>query len=136
MSLEAVYQYFESYRKPESELFAVSCKGNEPSRDDVIEFERVVGFSLPEEFNQFTMSYLGGLYIEVKEELWPRPKLYDVGPFWSFMYAIKPGYFIRGFRVVLESPGRAAARIFGRSGRVFVGAGAIQTDSPQPPLAV
>jgi hypothetical protein len=29
-----------------------------------------------------------GLYIEVKEEIWPRAKPYDVGPFWSFLYGI------------------------------------------------
>lgn len=29
-----------------------------------------------------------GIYVEVKEELWPRPKLGDVGEFWSFLYAI------------------------------------------------
>jgi hypothetical protein len=30
-----------------------------------------------------------GLYMEVREELWPRPQAYQVGPFWSFLYAIK-----------------------------------------------
>jgi hypothetical protein len=29
-----------------------------------------------------------GIYIEVKEDIWPRPKAFDVGPFWSFLYAI------------------------------------------------
>ena len=35
------------------------------------------------------MSSLGGLYMEVREELWPRPKEYDVGPFWSFLYGLQ-----------------------------------------------
>ena len=35
------------------------------------------------------MSPLGGLYMDVREELWPRAKEYDVGPFWSFLYGLK-----------------------------------------------
>ncbi|MBP9596106.1 MAG: hypothetical protein KBE24_04935 [Fusobacteriaceae bacterium] len=27
-----------------------------------------------------------GIYIEVKEEFWERPKAYDAAPFWSFLY--------------------------------------------------
>lgn len=30
-----------------------------------------------------------GLYIEATEEIWPRPKQYDAGPFWSFLYGIR-----------------------------------------------
>jgi hypothetical protein len=29
-----------------------------------------------------------GLYIEVKEEVWPRPQMYDVGAFWTFLYGL------------------------------------------------
>jgi hypothetical protein len=32
---------------------------------------------------------LGGLYMAVREEVWPRPKPLDVGPFWSFLYGLK-----------------------------------------------
>ena len=32
------------------------------------------------------MSELGGLYIVAREALWPRPKLFDVGPAWTFDY--------------------------------------------------
>ena len=31
---------------------------------------------------------MGGVYVEVKEDLWPRPQVYQVGPFWSFLYAV------------------------------------------------
>lgn len=34
------------------------------------------------------MSPLGGLYMEVREEIWPRAKQYDIGPFWSFCRGI------------------------------------------------
>jgi hypothetical protein len=42
----------------------------------------------PNEFIAHVCGKFPGIYIEVKEEFWPRPKLYDVGPFWSFLYAI------------------------------------------------
>ncbi|MFZ5986883.1 MAG: SMI1/KNR4 family protein [Bacillota bacterium] len=65
-----------------------ACGENAPSEKDIKEFEKIIGYRLPEEFRQFTMSSLGGLYVEVKEEIWPRAKQYDVGPFWSFLYGL------------------------------------------------
>jgi hypothetical protein len=29
-----------------------------------------------------------GMYVEVKENVWTRPKEFDVGPFWGFLYAV------------------------------------------------
>src|SRR6516162_4164047 len=87
MTLEDVYRYFGSWDKESFEVFA--CQGNEPTEDDVAAFEEVVGFRLPDEFREFTTSPLGGLYVAVREELWPRPKEFDIGPAWSFAYGIK-----------------------------------------------
>ena len=87
MALDEVFNYFRRYDK--RTLQVVACKGNEPSEADVAAFEADVGFRLPEEFREFTMSGLGGLYMEVREEFWPRPKLLEVGPFWSFLYGLK-----------------------------------------------
>ncbi len=87
MSLEQIYAYFRSYDRLSYSVAA--CCGQEPSEDDVATFESVVGFRLPDDFRKFTMSSLGGLYIEVREDLWPRAKAGDVGPFWSFLYGIK-----------------------------------------------
>jgi hypothetical protein len=87
MALEDVFNYFTRYDKRTFQV--VACQGNEPSEADVAAFEADVGFRLPEEFREFTMSGLGGLYMEVREEFWPRAKAYDVGPFWSFLYGIQ-----------------------------------------------
>ena len=87
MALDDIYSYFRGYDRASFAIFA--CQGSEPSEQDIAAFEATIGFRLPEEFRQFTMSALGGLYMEVKEELWPRPQLYEVGPFWSFLYGIK-----------------------------------------------
>jgi hypothetical protein len=87
MPLEEIHAYFTSYDK--SSYYAVACQGHEPGEDDVAAFETVAGFRMPDEFREFTMSSLGGLYLEVREELWRRAKEFDVGPFWSFLYGIK-----------------------------------------------
>lgn len=67
MSLEDIRAYFTSYDK--SSYYAVACRGHEPSENDIAAFEASVGFRLPEEYREFTMSSLGGLYLEVREEL-------------------------------------------------------------------
>jgi hypothetical protein len=46
------------------------------------------GVAYPEEFVAQLSGRFPGIYVEVKEDVWPRPKLYDVGPFWSFLYAL------------------------------------------------
>jgi hypothetical protein len=56
-------------------------------------FERRVGFSLPSDFREYSTSKLGGIYLVVKEELWPRPKENQIGPFWTFLY----GLMVYGF---------------------------------------
>src|SRR5690349_618324 len=69
--------------------FAVfACGQDAPAADEVRAFEDIAGFSLPQDFVDFSMSPLGGVYIEVKEEIWPRGTVYDVGPFWSFLYGM------------------------------------------------
>ena len=87
MALEDVYSYFENYDK--STYLAVSCKGKEPSEEDLASFETLVGFRMPNEFREFTLSSLGGLCFEVREELWRRSRSCDFGPFWTVLYGIK-----------------------------------------------
>ena len=86
MALEKVYDYFHNYDKQTYQ--GVACMGNEPSEHDIKKFEHQYGINLPADFREFTMSPLGGLYMEVREEIWPRAKQYDIGPFWSFCRGI------------------------------------------------
>jgi hypothetical protein len=79
-----VYAYFRRVDRSSFNVFAAGASA--PSEAVVEAFEQRIGFRLPAEFRDFTMSELGGLYIEVREELWPRPKALDVGPAWTFMY--------------------------------------------------
>jgi hypothetical protein len=72
-------------------LFA--CGKDAPSESALQEFEQEIGFRLPEDFRAFSMSPLGGIYIDVKEQVWPRAQAGAIGPFWSFLY----GMFVFGF---------------------------------------
>ena len=86
MALEKVYDYFHNYDKQTYQV--VACMRNEPSEHDIKKFEHQYGINLPADFREFTMSPLGGLYMEVREEIWPRAKQYDIVPFWSFCRGI------------------------------------------------
>jgi hypothetical protein len=71
----------------------IACGANAPTVEEIDSFALQVGARLPFEFVDFSVSRIGGLYVAVKEELWPRPKPYDVGPFWSMLY----GMYVYGF---------------------------------------
>lgn len=86
MALQKIYDYFRNYDKNTYQV--VACMGNEPSESDISEFEKSIGSMLPQEFREFTMSPLGGLYMNVREEVWPQAKQFDIGPFWSFCRGI------------------------------------------------
>jgi hypothetical protein len=47
-----------------------------------------LGVTFPPEFIAHICGRFPGVYVEVLEEVWPRPKLHEVGPFWSFLYAL------------------------------------------------
>lgn len=65
-----------------------ACGDDAPSKQEMTQLATRLGIQFPEEFLLHATSKWGGVYIEVKEEIWPRPKPYAVGPFWSFLYAI------------------------------------------------
>lgn len=88
MPIANLENYFRAYDKNTYSVFAQ--QGNEPSAVQLETFEAEIGFRLPDDFRAFALHPLGGLYIEVKESLWPRAERYAVGPFWSFLR----GFFI------------------------------------------
>jgi hypothetical protein len=86
MPLGNIYNYFRSYDKTSYAVFAQ--QGAEPNETDIAGFESRIGFRLPDEFREFAVHPLGGLYMEVKAELWPRLQPGQVGPFWTFLYGM------------------------------------------------
>ena len=71
----------------------IACGKHAPGKRVLKAFEKRFGVRFPEAFKVFSTSANGGMYIEVKEAIWPRPKAWDVGPFWWFLY----GMFVYGF---------------------------------------
>ena len=86
MSIEKIYDYFRSYDKETYQVFA--CGDDTPSEQDIEAFECEFNVELPKDFKEFTMSPLGGLYMEVREEIWPTAREYEVAPFWEFCRGI------------------------------------------------
>jgi len=64
------------------------------TKTDIIKIEKIFGIKFPDEYVAHLVAegseVLGerGICIEVKEEIWPRAKPYDIGPFWSFLYGM------------------------------------------------
>jgi hypothetical protein len=42
----------------------------------------------PAEFVSHVCGQFPGAYVAAKEDVWPRPRAYQVGPFWTFLYAV------------------------------------------------
>jgi hypothetical protein len=57
-----------------------------PTPGEVQAIVAAVDMPLPEEYLAF-QRHFGAAYVEVKEDIWPRPRPYAVGPYWSFLYA-------------------------------------------------
>lgn len=66
----------------------VAAGDSAPSKKELKEFSLRYGVTLPPEFLAHASGYWGGLYLEVREEFWPRHKAGDVGPYWSFLYGL------------------------------------------------
>jgi hypothetical protein len=61
---------------------------NKTSKKEIEKFEEEIGILLTKEFKAHLLGRFPGIYVEVLEEKWPRPKEYDVGPFWTFLYGL------------------------------------------------
>jgi hypothetical protein len=57
------------------------------SAEQVTKIGQKYGVSYPDEFVAHICGRFPGLYVEAKEAVWPRPKVYGVGAFWTFLYA-------------------------------------------------
>jgi hypothetical protein len=67
---------------------------NKSTITDIKKIEKELEIKFPGEYVAHLLAkgaeVLGerGIYIEVKETVWPKPQLYDVGQFWKFLYGI------------------------------------------------
>jgi hypothetical protein len=58
------------------------------SISNIRDIERGLGIRYPDEFVAHVCGRFPGVYVEVKEHVWPRAMPMDVGPFWSFLYGV------------------------------------------------
>lgn len=59
-----------------------------PQKKELCSFASEYGVVFPDDYLAHASNSWGGLYLEVREEFWPRHKAGDVGPFWSFLYGM------------------------------------------------
>lgn len=71
MSFQELEKFVKSYDKAVYRLMA--CGRDAPSESRWAAFEKSIDFEFPAEFREFMLSPLGGLCLEVDEDLWPRP---------------------------------------------------------------
>lgn len=72
----------------DQDFYCAAAGEQAPSKARLREVARRYGCRLPNDFLKHSTGKLGGIYVEVKEAKWPRPKPFEVGPFWSFLYAV------------------------------------------------
>lgn len=83
MTLLDVNEYIDNI---DPRTFQYWCSQDEaPSLSDMQGFFNEIDFTLPDDFRDFSTSRLGGLHIEVPEEVWPRRR---GGAFWWFLYGL------------------------------------------------
>ena len=69
--------------------FRVSPLANTPvSAQQVADIGARLGIRYPPEIAEHVCGRFPGMYVEVKESVWPLTKPYDVGPFWTFLRAV------------------------------------------------
>jgi hypothetical protein len=63
--------------------------GGRVEESALMAYEDSIGFKLPDDFKDFLMSPIGGIVVEVKEDIWPAPVEGSVGEFWTFIRGLK-----------------------------------------------
>ena len=66
----------------------VAAGDSAPTKKELKAFASAYGVTFPSEYLAHASNPWGGLYLEIREEFWPRHKAGDVGPFWSFLYGV------------------------------------------------
>lgn len=86
MGLNQLQRFFETF---DQDVYRVMAGGRCAPTETLVEsLEKSLDWSLPSPFREFIMSPLGGLYIEVREDVWPRPKP-SAKPTWRHQFGLK-----------------------------------------------
>ncbi|MDB6123908.1 MAG: hypothetical protein JWQ71_2901 [Pedosphaera sp.] len=75
----------------EHDLEAFGAGNDAPDDKKLDDAERFLKCKFPSAYRDFQKKF-GGFHLHVKQEVWPRAKAYEVGPYWYFIY----GFVILG----------------------------------------
>ena len=75
-------------RHLDADFWVASASDHPPTKKQLLDVAARFGCTLPKDFLVHSTGRLGGVYVEVKENVWPRSDAYQVGPFWSFLYGV------------------------------------------------
>ena len=70
------------------EYYLVAAGKDAPTKNEVIQLATKYGIKLQKDYFAHAIGRWGSPYLEVKDEIWPKHKAGDVGPFWSFLYGV------------------------------------------------
>lgn len=73
---------------PDDAFQVFTASKTPPTEDEVDAIEAKTGIAVPKALRAFLLRY-GVLVVEVKPEVWPRPKEFDVLPAWQFEYGVR-----------------------------------------------
>ncbi|MFA5508319.1 MAG: SMI1/KNR4 family protein [Vulcanimicrobiota bacterium] len=85
MSLRDLQEFVKNYNIAVYRLMASGRSA--PSESRLEQFEESIGFRFPDEFRELTLSPLGGLCLQVCDDLWPRPGSTEVEE-WQRLYSL------------------------------------------------
>jgi hypothetical protein len=75
-------------RHLDRDFYCVAAEDDAPSEKAVQAVATEFGCRLSKEFLVHSTGRFAGVYVEVKEEVWPRNEELAVAPFWSFLYGV------------------------------------------------
>jgi hypothetical protein len=87
MTLKDLEQYVLTYNRAVYRLVASGRSAPNEARLDA--FEVSIDFRFPAEFREFTLSPMGGLCLEVFDDLWQRPSPTQPSGDWRSLYSVK-----------------------------------------------
>lgn len=73
---------------PDDTFQVFTASRTPPTEDEIDAIATKTGIAVPKALRAFLLRY-GVLVVEVKADVWPRPKEFDVGPAWQFQYGVR-----------------------------------------------
>lgn len=83
---DPVWPILERHTSPDHKIYPMA--EHQSVVRQVEEVARELGVTFPPDYIAHLTGRFPGVYVEAKPEIWPRAKMFDVAPFWSFLYGV------------------------------------------------